>query len=48
MEMRNVEVKMNMPIYLGQAILDTSKTLMYEFCYDYIGLNTKRKQDDVV
>ena len=29
MEMRKVEVKMNKPIYLGQAILDTSKILMY-------------------
>ena len=36
MEMRKVEVKMNEPIYLGQAILDISKTLMYEFWYDYI------------
>ena len=27
---------MNTPIYLGQAILDISKTLMYEFWYDYI------------
>ena len=36
MEMRKVEVKMNKLIYLGQAILDISKTLMYEFWYDYI------------
>ena len=35
-EMRKVEIKMNKPIYLGQAILDISKTLMYEFWYDYI------------
>ena len=30
------EVKINKPIYLGQAVLDLSKTLMFEFWYDYL------------
>ena len=36
MEMKKTELKMNKPMYLGQAILDISKTLMYEFWYDSI------------
>ena len=36
MEMKKTEVKMNKPIYLGQAALDISKTLMFEFWYDYL------------
>ena len=36
MEMKKTEVKMNKTIYLGQEILDISKTLMYEFWYDYM------------
>ena len=35
-EMRKTEVLMNKPVCLGQAILDISKTLMYEFYYDYL------------
>ena len=34
--MGKVRVKMNKPVYLGQAILDLSKTIMYEFHYDYM------------
>ena len=30
-EMGKTEIKMNKPVYLGQAILDLCKTLMYEF-----------------
>ena len=36
MEMKKFEIKMNKPIYLGQTILDISKTLTYEFWYYYI------------
>ena len=36
MEMKRREFYMNKPIYLGQAILDISQTVMYEFWYDYI------------
>ena len=35
-EMGKTEIKMNKPVYLGQAILDLSKTPMYEFFYDYM------------
>ena len=35
-EMGKTEITMNKPVYLGQAILDLSKTLMYEFHYDYM------------
>ena len=35
-EMEKREITMNKPVDLGQAILDLSKTLMYEFHYDYM------------
>ena len=34
--MKKIRVKMAKPLYLGMSILDISKTLMYEFWYDYI------------
>ena len=37
-------IKMNKPLYLGASILDISKTLMYEFWYDYL----KPKYGDIV
>ena len=37
-EMGKNEIKKNKPVYLGQAILDLSKMLMYDFRYDYMGL----------
>ena len=35
-EMGKIRVVMNKSIYLGQAILDLSKIIMYEFHYDYM------------
>ena len=35
-EIKKTFVKMIKPLYLGMSILDVSKTLMYEFWYDYI------------
>ena len=35
-KMKNTWVKMIKALYLGMSILDISKTLMYEFWYDYI------------
>ena len=41
-EMGKVKIVMNKPVYLGQAILDLSKIVKYEFHYDYM----KRKYGD--
>ena len=43
-EMRKTQILMNKPVYLGLAILDLSKTVMYELWYDYV----KRKYGENV
>ena len=35
-EMKKTRIKMNKPLYLGASILDISKTVMYDFWYDYL------------
>ena len=35
-KMKKTKEKMNKSVYLGMSILDITKTLMYEFWYDYI------------
>ena len=34
--MKKIKVKMNKTVYLGLPMLKISKTLLYEFWYDYI------------
>ena len=45
-EMKKTQILMNKPVYLGLSMLDLSKTVMYEFWYDYLkpkyGENAKR------
>ena len=35
-EMRKTQILLNRPVYLRLSILDLSKTVMYEFWYDYV------------
>ena len=35
-EMGKTKIKMNKPVYLGQAILDLNQTLMHQFHYDHM------------
>ena len=35
-EMRTAQILMNKLVYLGLSIIDLSKTVMYEFWYDYV------------
>ena len=43
--MKKTEVYFNKPVYVGQAILDLSKTLMFDFHYDYIQKKYKHRAE---
>ncbi|CAH3181174.1 unnamed protein product, partial [Porites evermanni] len=43
--MKKTEVYFNKPVYVGQAILDLSKTLMFNFHYTYIKKKYKNKAE---
>ena len=34
--MKKSQILMRKPIYLGLSILELSKSVIYEFCYDYV------------
>ena len=42
-EMKKVQIFLNKPLYLGLSILDLSKTVKYEFWYDYVKLKYGKK-----
>ena len=42
-EIRKTQILMNKPNYLGLSILDLSKTVIYEFQYDYVKSNYGEK-----
>ena len=43
--MKKTEIYFNKPVYVGQAILDLSKTLMFDFHYNYIKDKYNNKSD---
>ena len=47
-EMNKTKLNINKPLYLGMSILDFSKTLMYEFWYDFNKPNMETGQNYVM
>ena len=45
LHMLNTEINFNKPVYVGQAILDLSKTLMFDFHFNYIKKNYHNKAE---
>ena len=43
--MKKTNIYFNKPVYLGMCILDLSKTLMYEFIYDYVKAKYGKKAE---
>ena len=48
MVMKQKQIVMNKPVYLGLSILELSKMLMYEFWYDYIKPEYGKKNKTVL
>ena len=46
--MKKIKLKLNNPVYLGLSIIETSKTLMYEFWYNYIKPKYQKKMQNYV
>ena len=45
--MRKTQIFTNEPVYLGLSVSDLSKTVLYEFCYDYEKPKHSKKQNVV-
>ena len=45
---KKAEILINKAVYLGLSILELSKTLMYEFWYDYVKPDMMKKQSRVM
>ena len=42
-KLKKTKLVFNKPVYLGMCVLDFSKTLMYDFHYNYLSRNTEIK-----